>query len=417
MIMKPLRILAVLAPLALAACGTQSAEQTLADAAPSFAALSMDQTGADTSPTGTPTGALAVDPSVAAMVAPDAPCHPHLFVRTHEVVERFNRHLYKFLWHVERALANAPKLATASQGVWEHTYPNGVTARLTITQPVTGQFTWLLEVAPKNGSFVTVFSGDIDRTQASGPHQGKGSLKLDLDALHSVLPQEHAVGVIQAGFDVKTGSRYIVVDAAKVAWEINPAMCPRENGAEISSGALAVLSQPRSGHYVYLREAGKGGSLQIKDQMVFFCPANPSYLLADAVVVGRWYRLGDGSLHGRTDGKVTGGQLPSHVPSIDKIVGVTCYQSSTEDRMPGELYWLMKSEDATGATITGAELSLEGGSVSTCDPQLNQGGGLSTDPVVVPKLADDKSDFDFTKIVFGSDVSFTSNPAYPFPGM
>lgn len=414
--MKPLRILAVLAPLALAACGTQSADQALVDAAPSFAALSMDQTGADASPTGTTPGALAADPSTAAMVAPDAPCHPHLFIRTHEVVERFNRHLYKFLWHVDRALEHAPKLATASQAVWEHTYANGVTARLTITQPATDRFTWLLELSPKNGSFATVFSGDIDRTGATGPHQGKGSLKLDLDALHGVLPQEHSVGVIQASFEVKPGSRYIVVDAANVAWEIDPVMCPTVGGSQISSGALAALSQPRSAHYVYFREPGKGGSLQIKDQMVFFCPANPSYLLADAVVVGRWYRFDDGSLHGRADGQIIGGQLPAHVPAIAKIVGVTCYQGSTEASTPGEMYWLMKSEDAGGGTITGADLSLEGGSVATCDPRLNQDGLQTTTPVV-PILADASGDFDFTKIVFGTDVTPKSNPPYPFPGM
>jgi hypothetical protein len=84
--------------------------------------------------------------------------------------------------------------------------------------------------------------------------------------------------------------------------------------------------------------------------------------------------------------------------------------------MPGEFYWLMKAEDGSHGTITGGDLSLNGGDPSTCDPMLNQDGLQTTTPVV-PILADASGDFDFTKIVFGTDVTPKSNPPYPFPGM
>ncbi len=414
--MKPARTLILAAPLALAAgCGGGGSD-AFVDAAPSYSALSMDMTGSDTSApsavalTASP---LTAEPSTAAALTPDL-CHPHLFIRTHEVAARVNLHIFKFLRFVEAALLRHPRISTDGQRVWEWVRPDGVTVRFTITR-AGDVFTWLLELEPSGGTtFVTVFSGEIDRTGATGPHQGKGTFRLDLTALHSVIPTEPVTGVIQASFLATPAQRELVFDAASVAWEIDPLLLP----AGTTSAVVTALQTPRSAHYVYFREPGKGGSLKIKDQMVFLCPANPSFKLADAVLVDRWYRTGDGSRHGRADAQMTGGQLPDQLAPISKVEGVTCHQSpsdtSTVDTTV-ETYWLMKAEDDTGATLLGFEAAI---GAAACDPLLNQ-DGQPTDHVIVPLLSGPSQDFDFSVVPFATNVDLgdPDNQPYPFPGM
>ena len=63
-------------------------------------------------------------------------------------------------------------------------------------------FTWKLELKPTGApdtAFATVFSGDIDRTGATGPHQGTGAFTLDLDALHAVTSLDVAGKLGRAG--------------------------------------------------------------------------------------------------------------------------------------------------------------------------------------------------------------------------
>ena len=395
-------------PLALlVACGGQVADQAFIDAAPTYAGLAMDQTAPDAAAPGGTTGALSLADS--ALMAPDAPCHPHLFIRSHEVVARVNAHLYRFLRHVAFALAHRPEVATQGEHVWERVLPSGVTVRFTMTR--SGDvFTWLLELAPPQGAFVPVFWGEIDRTGATGPRQGKGTLTLDLTALHSVIPLERGTGQVSASFEVTAAFRHIVVDAADVAWEIDPLMLP----FGMDPAVVAALEQPRSGHYVFYRKLGTGGSLKLKDQMVFLCPANPGYKLADAVVADRWYRSQDGTRHGRSDGLVTGGQLPDQVPPVARVVGVTCQQGSTEMAMPDELFWLMKAEAADGSTIVGWSSEwLPGFGPEACDPALNPPSGT------VPDLVSSANDFDFGQVTFttGVDLADPANQPYPFPGL
>jgi hypothetical protein len=405
--MKLSRILIAVPFLALAACAGTEADQAFLDAAPTYSGLAMDQTGADAVEPGATAGALTAAEGQA-MMAPDAPCHPHLFIRSHEVVARVNGHLAKFLRHVGFALARHPDVATEGQHVWERTLPSGATVRFTMTR--TGDvFTWLLEMAPPGGAFVDVFWGEIDRTGATGPRQGKGTLTLDLTALHSVIPMERATGQVSAGFEVTSTSRHVVVDAAQVAWEVNPMMLP----AGMDPAVVTALEQPRDAHYVFYRKLGIGGSLKVKDQMVFLCPANPTYLLADAVVVDRWYRAGDDTRHGRSDGLMTGGQLPGL--AIDRVVGVTCHQGSAERAWPDEFFWLMKAEAADGSTLAGwsSELLLGGAGPETCDPELNPPSGT------VPDLVDSANDFDFGQVAFttGVDLTAPENGPHPFPGL
>ncbi len=400
-ILRPFALAAL--PAALLACSGGVADPAFVAATPSYAALSMDQTALDAT---TPT-ALSTDATSAALMTAGSPCHPHLFVRTHEVVARVNRHLFKFLRRVEDAIADNPEVASATTHEWQRTWMDRTTVRFTMTRDG-DVFTWKLDVAPSGGGFVPVFWGRIDRTGATGPHQGKGSMTLDLTALHGVVPTEHATGVVDADFETTAASRKLVVDAADVAWEIDPVM---PDGSMMSAPVEAALEAPRSAHYVYFREPGVGGSLKIADDMVFLCPANPSAKLAEVNLVQRWFRLGDGSVHGRTDARMTGGQLPDHVPAIGQVVGVTCHASGTETGMPVESYWLLKSEDANGATIVGSDTTVDGGGASTlCDPMLNQ-AGLPTATPIVPNLNDGSTDFGFSTVSFADDVP------YPFPNM
>ncbi len=412
--MKQSRILLLAAPIALlAACAGQTADPAFVDAAPSYAALAMDQTTPDgvAPAAGALSATLVVAPSDgAAAMAPES-CHPHLFVRTHEVVARVNRHLLKFLAHVAAAIGRRPRLADATEHVWQFVRRDGIQVRFTITRTDATSFSWLLELAPPAGVFVPVFWGDIDRAGATGPHQGRGTMTLDLTALHGVDPMEKAVGIVEASFETTGTSRRLIVDAQGVAWEVEPMM---PDGTMMPAPVLSLLEQPRSGHYVYFREPGKGGSLKIQDQMVFLCPANPQLKLGDVMLADRWYLASGGARHGRADGRLTGGQLPDL--SIDKVVGVTCHQSADDATLPAETFWLMKEEAADGSTIQGwssAILTLGAIGPEACDPALNPPSGT------VPDLDRPDHDFDFSGVTIAGNANLDdpANQPYPFPGM
>ncbi len=380
--MKPSRLLVAVLPAALlAACGGPgTSTSSFTDAAPSYQALSMDLTTSDAATPSTLAAVTAGDADVA-LVGPDA-CHPHLFLRTHDVVQRVNRHLWHFLRHVDAVLRRNPDVDTGSSRVWERAV-DGLDVKFTISR--TGEvFSWTLEMKKQGDTaFVTVFSGDIDRTDAQGPHQGKGGMTLDLTKLAGVTGQDVA-GVLSAQFETFTETRKVVVDAAGVVWD--------------ADAYLPALRQPRDGHYVFFREPGKGGSIKIEEQMVFACPSNLESVPADVKLVSRWFKTDSGSVHGRSDALMTGGQLPAEY----RVAGVTCHQGERDGVDQIEGYWLMKEEDGQGQTLAGGAV---GGGPETCDPLLNPPSGT------VPTLDDSSNDFDMSGIVFsGSDP-------YPFPNM
>jgi hypothetical protein len=385
--MKPIRLLISSAlPLALAAlagCGGAASESTFQAAAPSYQALSMDLTSSDT----TAPSALALTAAsgdAAAATLPD--CHPHLFIRTHDVVSRVNRHLWHFLRHVEGVIHRNPDITTGDSQVWERVR-GGVDTRFTITRAGDQVFTWTLEMKKVGATdFVTVFSGQIDRAGAQGPHQGVGDATLDLGKLASVTGQDVA-GLLTAHFESSTGKRLVVVDAKGVIWD--------------TDANAPALRQPRDAHYVYDREPGKGGSLKIEEQMVFACPTNLALVPADVKLVARWYKSASGSVHGRSDALMTSGQLAAG----DKVVGLTCHQGAVDGADQAESYWLMKEEDPSGATVAGSAHSSSIDPPTVCDPALNPPSGA------VPALDNSATDFDMSGIVFAD-----STP-YPFPGM
>jgi hypothetical protein len=381
--MKSIRILALAAPLALVvACGgTGSSGATsgaaLAAAAPSYATLAMDLTPADA------TGSTTQPPPVTPPVAD--PCNPHLFVRSHEVVERVNRHLYKFLVHVEHAIAGNPTLTTGSSAEWDKSR-GGTDAKLTVTRTTDTLYDWtLLLKKTQDSTFVEVASGAIDKAGASAKHEGKGNIQLDLTKLATV-SREEVAGTISASFETFADHRLLAVQATGVVWD--------------TDARHAFRRAPRDASYVYYRAPGKGGSLKITEETPLACHASPAVTSATVNLVNRWYVTPAGAVNGRSDAQLTGDQLTAL--GIAKLEGLTCHAGATEKALPDERAWLLKAEDAAGATVWGFQ-SVVG--LDACDPLLNPPDGA------VPSLKDATTDFSFT------GIDFADGKPYPFPGL
>jgi hypothetical protein len=221
---------------------------------------------------------------------------------------------------------------------------------------------------------------------------------VDFAKLNAAFPNEKvAQGTIHVAFDVSAKARKITVDAANITWDMDPSHFD-------NAVVPAALAAPRSGAYVYYREPGKGGSVKIQDQMVFACGMdrrveNLALVPADSRMVSRWYKASDGTVHGRSDGIIEGGNLVAPVASI---VGVTCHNASAEQHMPTEGYWLMKAEDTAGATLVGfSSMSLMDTTATPCDVAFGN----------VPNLADNTKDFK------DWPTSYSDGTPYPFPGM
>jgi hypothetical protein len=313
-------------------------------------------------------------------------CHPHLFLRTEAVSRRLNRHVFKFLGRIEALIAKNPTIDTSGQKVWERAFPDGVDATFTIAKNADLTYSWTLELRQgTSGSATTVFSGKILPT---GPHQGSGSLTLDLTALHTVIPAEPATGTIQVDFTVTSKSRLIELVASDVVWDTD--------GDPDDLPPVA----PRNAHYVYLSEKDTGGSLKATDQMIFACPANSTRARADVELVHQWIDLADGSVHGRSDALMKNGQLTA----TQEVVGVTCHSAPAlppvaKMALPEvEGYWLMKLEDGNTVVPGSAQ---QAGSPSACDPLFGD----------VPTADSTSTDFKFSSVNFGD-----STP-YAFPGI
>jgi len=398
-----LRTLILIAPVAVVlACGgstgTGKGSAALDAATPSFEKLALDQVATDTTAPSAVLEAAPLAVPTAAMAGPGGICHPHLFMREREVVERVNRHIYKVLRLVEKVIATNPVDSTATSKTWTRTEA-GVDVSFTITLVGPSVYSWELAAGPTGTTpLPVVMSGEIDRNGYTGEHEGKGTLEVDFAKLHAAFPGERAAsGTLEVRFDVSAAARKIAVRGTDVTWDLDAA---RFDGGMIPVG----LAQPRSGEYVYYRVPGKGGSLKIQDEMVFLCGmdariANPELIPADARMVSRWYQSADGKVHGRSDGLITGGTL---VAPVDRIVGVTCHDAAADRHMPTEGYWMMKAEDASGATLVGFDArTMMDASATPCDAAFGD----------VPLVADPSQDFT------GWPASYFEDPPFPFPGM
>ena len=388
--MKVFRLVSPLAVAVLAGCGsaatTPATTQDFRAAAPTSTMLAISQNDGD-SPQGTP----ASDSSTSAQTAVTPDCHPHLFVRTHEIIGRLNRHFNKHLHHVEDLIEDNP-LADGETRTWDNVRA-GIDRKLTITRTanadgsITYDFELDLASVPASGSpsFVKVMWGSITHIgPASGDTdagagqlvENKGTVNFDFTALASVKTDERARGQIADTFDnVHDPTKGVKRTATIVLTDFLP-----EEGDPHGT---------RTGSYSWEREPSVGGKFKFDDTVTLFCLPNPAGLQSDLTTVSRWYKADGGQVHGRSDAKATGGQLPTG----DTWMGVTCAKGQTTS-MPAEGFWLMKLEDSTGATVNPYARSSQVGS-DPCDPALGS---------TVPNLQDNSTDYDFS-IAF-SDITF-----------
>ena len=347
-----------------AACGGSGAStQAFVQSAPTFDKFAIAQNDSDTAaPAAAPGG---TDTQALTSAGPD--CHPHLFARTGEIISHVNRHFFKMLTHAEDLIKNNP-LTSGESKTWENV-KNGIDRKLVMTLEADGSYSFVLTLS--NGTTTaTVMTGSIDTTTSGTVTETKGSATFDYSALASVVTTEKSTGQITDTFD-------IVKDTSK----------PAPGEKRTASMTLTNfhfdddLHGPRNGSYSWEREPGVGGKFQFTDSLVLLCPANPSLLDADLTAVARWYKSSDGSVHGRSDAKATGGQIAAG----DTWMGVTCAQGATTTA-PAEGYWMMKLEDSSGATVAGAADTL--GS-TPCDSIFG----------AVPSVTNNASDYDFTAAV------------------
>jgi hypothetical protein len=368
--------------LAAAACGGSASTNEFRANAPTFEKLAISQNDSDTA--AAPATAAALTEAAATPDATTPDCHPHLFVRTGEIVERVNRHFRKHLHHVEELIENNP-IADGQTKTWENVR-DGIDRKFTMTRTanldgsVTYTFELDLATVPASGTptFVKVMSGSIthvgpadadDADAGAGALvENKGVVTFDFTALASVSTRERSSGQISDTFD----NVHDPVKGVKRSASITLTNFLPEEGD---------MHGPRTGSYTWEREPGVGGKLQFQDTVTLFCLPNPTGAQSDVSTVARWYKAADGQVHGRTDAKASGGQLPAG----DTWMGVTCAKGQTSSA-PAEGFWMMKLEDSTGATVTSQSAQV---GTEPCDPVFG----------AVPSATDNKTDYDFTAAV------------------
>jgi hypothetical protein len=360
-------------------CGGSSQQSAFDAATPTFESVALEITSSDTNSAnfeGTTT--TSVSPDTESTAAADAnvtdPCHPHLFMRTREIVDAHNRGLWRLLGPIHRLIPFEPRHRDGSTHVWDRIV-NGFEYQYTITKTGDHSFTAMLQVKKEGDpdtSFVTVYQASIDRDPSN--HDGSGSATLDLDKLAGVTA-ENVSGQLELTFTVSSTEKKVVFTMTNF---------------KSSSSAFA-----RDGHFVFDKQNGKGGSLKFIQDMVLRCTGATTTTTAPTgttpvTAVSRWIVASDG-VHFRGDAGATGGQ----VPAGDKWEGVTCAQG----RDPRETFWMMKLEDTTGATISAHSSQNTTATAAACDSVFGP----------VPLIDSAANDYDFTK------VAFTSDDPLPFP--
>ena len=356
-----------LCALAVVACGGSASNDEFRSNAPTFQSVALaDTDGSAGSPAEAP-------PSTSAGTAVTAvDCHPHLFERAHEIIGRVNRHFNKALHHVDELIEDNPKLAAGETKTWENV-SNGIDRKFSMTKTVNADasvtFAFELDVAAQGStSFVKVMDGSITHSKTAAAEENKGSVNIDFTALASVQTSERARGQISDAFD----NLHDAVKGVKRTSNITLTNFLPEEGDPHG---------PRTGAYVHIGEPGIGGLITFQDSLVLLCPANTTGAAADLVSAARWYKAADGGVHGRSDAKATGGQIPAGA----SWQGVTCAKGQTT-AAPAEGFWMIKEEDATGKTIVAQSASL---GAEPCDPVFG----------AVPNMNDSSTDYDFSAAV------------------
>jgi hypothetical protein len=370
-----------------AACGGPS-QDNFNQATPSFESMSMDVTAADATPDDGP-GTTTSDPSIA-IVPPADLCHPHLFARTHAIVQATNGGIWRVLSRIHFLIHGfGPTRRDGGTHVWERVV-NGIDFKYSIIKTGDHSFTAELDVKKETDpdtAFVAVYTASVERDPSN--HDGSGSAMLDLDKLAAVTGDKDS-GQVALQFTVTPTDKTVISTITNFS---------------INGGV------PRNGHYVFFNQPGKGGSLKFQDDLFLACTGDATTMTkttrTPVEVVARWIDLTD-SIHFRADALATGGQ----VPTGDKWEGITCAEGGAPARkmdagmdagvqpsQPRETYWMMKLEAADGSTISAHSAQNTVATAAACDPVFG----------AVPSIDNSSTDYDFSK------VDFVSNDPLPFP--
>jgi hypothetical protein len=369
--------LSLVMSVSLLGCGAKF-QQEFEDNAPNFNSLSMDMNSSDTNME-----------SSSAITPTGDQCHPHLFWRTRNVVERFNTHILMVVSRMDAVIDNHPKATTGTTHTWEKDV-GLYTIKVEAAKVSATQFTFETDIKKKaddDSKYVKVGSSTINKTDGTA-HTGQGTYLVDLTALSSVTGGK-AQGQISISFDITNAG------AQKTLQVTLTNFTPDDTIVDANGNPLLT---PKDANYVFTRTKGVGGSLKFQDEMVLACPDNPSSEQATVNTVARWGHNSTGSFVGRADAVATGGQIQTGY----KIEGVVCADLSQGDAT-AELgkYWMMKAEDTTnGNTIVAGEAYVGAAGPDTCDPIFG----------AVPSPDNNTTDFDF------STINFTDSSIVPYPG-
>jgi hypothetical protein len=315
-------------------------------------------------------------------------CHPHLFERSVEYAWALNYHLSLFLQSIDALLASGPAVKTDTMHQWLYTAPGGLSVQVTLTKTAPGVFLVDESLAPSasGGTYVSVVSGSIDR---SNPSDVTKTLAFDLDALRTVVPPG-TVGKL-------AGKLAVVLERQKDVGGDDL----RVTATYTLTGFVPVYGDPngpRSGNVFYLEDPGLGGAMIYDASVVFLCPENPTSLASNAVTYARWYIVAGGTtttVSGRADALATGGQFAAG----DVWVGVSCRlvplrSAQADDADGGTLplkdngYWMVKEETAggatVGATVPGTDVGDESSTDPPCDPAFGPVPSLTTSATDLP---------------------------------
>ncbi|HWE22515.1 MAG TPA: hypothetical protein VG496_01120 [Myxococcales bacterium] len=376
------KILCFCAATLAAACGGPAQQDAFQRATPAFSAVALEITSSDANSANFENEAEPDDDTDdSADTAGGDACHPHLFLRTHDVVHLTNRGLGRIFGPIHRLVPFGPRHTTDGTHVWQRVM-NGVDYQYSVVKSG-NSFTATLQVKKEGDpdtSFVTVYSATTTRDPAND--DGSGSATLDLDKLASV-----------------TGDAV----SGQLALTFNTTAAEKKVIFTMTNFKPKSAATPRDGHYVYDKQTGVGGSLKFIDDMTLRCTGAtpPASGTTPVTAVSRWIVASDGTVHFRGDAGATGGQIPTG----DKWEGVTCAQGKD----PRETYWLMKLEDSTGATISAHSAQNTQATAAACDPVFAPPTTTTPGSGPVPLIDSKANDYDFTA------VNFTSDDPLPFP--
>jgi hypothetical protein len=362
------------------ACGAGTATE-YANAAPNYQTLALDMEGSD------------ANNQQGAALTPN-PCHPHLFQRTREVVANLNLHIYAVVRRLDAAIDAHPDQKSGTSRTWIRTI-DGLSVKATLDETGVGSYAYTAGIAKVGGSDYTSFlTGTL--TAGAAPHEGSGTITMDLSALGTVDKAVLAQGQFTVTYNVDGTSKVEVVSFT---------------GYQPPDGFNAqdtAIRPPRTGTYTFARTNGVGGSLKFNEQVDLLCPPNPGKAAADVNTVVVWgHDAASGDLVGRADSEATNGQI---LPG-DKWEGVTCFDISKDSDGTGvnaETYWMMKSEAADGTTLT-----LDLTDSASADPTATPCNAMFG---TVPDLSDPTHDYDFAAVNF-SDDSVVAYPGEPDGGI